>query len=112
MIMTRFETYVGKNNEHYFRLVNQEGKVLLSSEGYTKRDGLLNGINSVKSNLPDLNNYELKTADNGKHFFNLKATNGQVIGTSAMWDSMELRDEWMKRLAKETPKPDVIEVSK
>ncbi len=109
--MTKFETYLGKNSEHYFRLSNEKGDILLSSEGYTKKDGLINGIKSVKTNITDLKNFELKTATNGKHFFNLKATNGQVIGTSAMWDSPELRAEWMNKLKTEVPVAAVNELN-
>lgn len=110
--MTKFETYVGKNNEHYFRLINEKGEVLLSSEGYTQKDSLLNGIESVKKNITLAENYELKTAANGKHFFNLKAGNGQVISTSAMWDSMDMRATWMKDLKAEVPQAKVIELIK
>ncbi|MBK5270499.1 MAG: YegP family protein [Bacteroidia bacterium] len=110
--MTKFETYLGKNDEHYFRLLNDKGDILLSSEGYTKKENLINGINSVKTNITDLKNFELKTAANGKHFFNLKATNGQVIGSSTMWDSPEIRDEWMKKLKTEVPAAEILETSK
>jgi uncharacterized protein YegP (UPF0339 family) len=111
-IMTKFETFTGKNNEHYFRLINEKGEVLLSSEGYTQKDGLLNGIESVKKNITLTENYEIKTASNGKHFFNLKAGNGQVISTSAMWDSKDLMNTWMKDLKTEVPQATVIEITK
>ncbi|MEO8962630.1 MAG: YegP family protein [Ginsengibacter sp.] len=110
--MTKFETFVGKNDEHYFRLTNEEGKVLLSSEGYTQKTNLLNGIESVKKNITSPDKYEMKTAGNGKHFFNLKATNGQVISTSAMWDSPDLRDTWMKKMKTEVPQAPVLELKK
>ncbi|MEP7232521.1 MAG: hypothetical protein ABI691_19830 [Ginsengibacter sp.] len=32
--MTKFKTFLGKNNDHHFRLINGEGDVLLSSESY------------------------------------------------------------------------------
>ena len=110
--MTKFETFLGKNNEHYFRLINDKGEILLSSEGYTQKEGLLNGIESVKKNIvvPEL--YELKTAANGKHFFNLKAKNGQVISKSAMWDSKDLLDTYLKTMKTEVPQADVIESKK
>lgn len=107
--MTKFETFVGKNNEHYFRLINEEGKVLLSSEGYTQKQNLLNGIESVKQNISVPENYEMKRAENGKHYFNLKAGNGQVISTSAMWDSADLRDTWMKKMKTDVPNAQVLE---
>ncbi len=110
--MTKFETFVGKNNEHYFRLINEEGKVLLSSEGYTQKENLLNGIESVKKNIALPDKYEMKTAENGKHYFNLKAANGQVISTSAMWDSPDLRDIWMKKMKTDVPQAQVLELKK
>ncbi len=110
--MTKFETFLGKNNEHYFRLVNGEGQVLLSSEGYTQKDNLLNGIESVKKNIALPANYEMKTSSDGKHFFNLKATNGQVISKSALWDSPDLRDTWMNKLKTEVPAAQVTEMKK
>jgi len=108
-IMTKFETFVGKNNEHYFRLINEEGNVLLSSEGYTQKTNLLNGIESVKKNITSPDHYEMKTAQNGKHYFNLKAANGQVISTSAMWDNPDHRDTWMKKMKTEVPRAQVME---
>ncbi len=110
--MTKFETFLGKNNEHYFRLINEEGDVLLSSEGYTQKDNLLSGIESVKKNIAVPSNFEMKTATNGKHFFNLKAGNGQVISTSAMWDSPDLRDTWMKKMKTEVPQAQVMDIKK
>ncbi|HMU48061.1 MAG TPA: YegP family protein [Chitinophagaceae bacterium] len=107
--MTKFETFVGKDNEHYFRLVNEDGRILLSSEGYTKKDSLMNGIKSVMNNITDPKNCDLKSTDSGKYFFNLKAANGQVIGKSAFWDSKDLRDEWVKRMTWEVPKSEIVE---
>lgn len=107
--MTKFETFVGKNNEHYFRLINEEGKVLLSSEGYVKKDSLLNGIDSVKKNAASSDKYELKTAQNGKHYFNLKAGNGQIVGTSGMWDTPDERDTWIKTMKTEVSQAQVLE---
>ncbi|MEO9147147.1 MAG: YegP family protein [Ginsengibacter sp.] len=110
--MTKFETFVGKNNEHYFRLINEEGKVLLSSEGYTQKENLLNGIESVKKNIALADKFEMKTGENGKHYFNLKAANGQVLSTSAKWDSLEMRDTWMKKMKTEVPQAKVLELTK
>ncbi len=110
--MTKFETFVGKNNEHYFRLINEEGKVLLSSEGYTQKESLLNGIESVKRNIALPDKYEMKTAENGKHFFNLKAGNGQIISTSAKWDSPDTRHTWMQKMKTEVPAAQVMEEKK
>lgn len=41
----------------------------------------------MKKNAQDEKNYEKLTSQNGKFYFNLKASNGQVIGTSTMFAS-------------------------
>ena len=63
------------------------GKSILRSENYKEKRNAVNGIESVKKNCGNDKRYELKTSSNGKFFFNLKAANGQVIGTSPMFAS-------------------------
>lgn len=104
-----FEVYKGNNNELYFRLVDTTGKILLSSEGYKQKENVLNGIESVKKNLPLPTGIEKKESSNGKHFFNVKSTNGQIVGTSTMFDTPDLRDKWIKDLLKEIPQTKVVE---
>ena len=53
----------------------------------------------------------MKTAANGKHYFNLKAANGQVISTSALWDSPDLRQTWMEKMKTEVPQAKVLEIT-
>ncbi|NNC93936.1 MAG: YegP family protein [Chitinophagales bacterium] len=89
----KFEIYQSENNhEYYFRLKAGNGEVVLKSEGYKDKSGCENGVQSVKKNAEDVGRFERKEATNGKHHFNLKAGNGQVIGSSQMYvskDSME-----------------------
>ncbi len=46
-----FRPFAGKDNEHYFRLINEEEKVFLTDEGYKQQTNLLNGDESVKKNI-------------------------------------------------------------
>lgn len=110
--MMNFEVFTGSNKELYFRLVDNSGKIILSSEGYKQKDSALNGIESVKKNLPLPTGIEMKESTNGKHFFNIKSTNGQVVSTSTMFDSVELRDKWLMEMKKEIPMMKVIEIEK
>jgi len=80
------------NGEFQFNLKAGNGQTILSSEGYSSRAGCENGIASVRNNSQDDSRFERKTSANGKHYFNLKATNGQVIGTSEMYESSSSRD--------------------
>jgi uncharacterized protein YegP (UPF0339 family) len=81
----KFEIKTDAKGEYRFNLKAGNGQVILSSEGYSAMDGCTNGIESVKKNAGDDGRYERKEASNGKYHFNLKAANGQVIGTSQLY---------------------------
>ncbi|MCZ8216746.1 MAG: YegP family protein [Cyclobacteriaceae bacterium] len=85
--MGKFVISKRSNGELQFNLKADNGQVILTSEGYSSRSGCENGISSVRTNAPSDSNYDRKKSSNGKHFFNLKATNGQIIGTSEMYES-------------------------
>lgn len=76
-----------KNDKFYFNLKAKNGQIILSSQGYESKAGADNGITSIKENADDESKYERKTASNGKFHFNLKAGNGQIIGSSQMYSS-------------------------
>ncbi|HHH38391.1 MAG TPA: DUF1508 domain-containing protein [Sedimenticola sp.] len=86
-----------------FSFVTDAGKAIVRSENYKAKKSALNGIESVKKNCQDDRRYEMKTAKNGKHFFNVKASNGQVVGTSMMFATEADRDAAIAELRKEGP---------
>ncbi len=75
----KFELYKDKAGEFRFRLKAGNGEVVGTSEGYKAKASAENGIESVKKNAGDDGRYEFKEGKNGKWYFNLKASNGQVI---------------------------------
>lgn len=77
----RFELFVGEDGQHYFQLVAKNGERLLRSEGYTSLSGAKKGITSVQKNGVVKARFDVNEADNGEFYFNLKATNGQIIAT-------------------------------
>ena len=85
MVTGRFEIKVDKAGEFRFNLLAGNGQVILSSEGYTRRDGCLKGIESVRRHSAEDRYYERTISASGKYHFNLKASNGEVIGTSQMY---------------------------
>ena len=88
----KFEIYKDKAGEFRFRLKAGNGEIILASEGYKAKASCENGIASVRKNAPDDKRYERKETKSGGHMFNLKATNGQVIGTSESYTSTSGRD--------------------
>ena len=49
----KFEVYKDKAGEFRFRLKATNGQIIAAAEGYTPKDGCLNGIASVKKNAPE-----------------------------------------------------------
>jgi len=101
-----FEVYKSKkNDEFYFRLKAANGQKILGSEGYTTKAACMNGIDSVKKNSRKKDNFEVKEAKNGKFHFNLKATNGQIIGTSQMYADMSGLNNGIESVQKNAKSP-------
>lgn len=101
--MGKFVISTRKNGEFQFNLKAGNGEVILTSEGYTTRAACDNGIASVKKNGSDDTRYDRKTSSNGKHYFNLKASNGQVIGTSEMYESAASMENGIASVMKNAP---------
>jgi len=101
--MGKFIISKRKNDEFQFTLTAANGITILSSEGYNTKGGCENGITSVKTNSPDDGKYERNTAKNGKFYFNLKAGNGQIIGTSQMYETEAGRDGGIESVKTNAP---------
>lgn len=99
----KFELYKDKAGEYRFRLKASNGQNILASEGYKQRASAENGIESVQKNAPDDARYQRKETQAGKHMFNLKSSNGQVIGTSESYESTAARDNGIESVKKNAP---------
>ncbi|MDX1779924.1 MAG: YegP family protein [Thalassovita sp.] len=99
----KFELYEDSAGEFRFRLKAGNGENILASEGYKQKASAENGIESVRTNSPVDDRYERKETAAGKHMFNLKATNGQVIGTSQSYASASGRDNGIESVKNNAP---------
>lgn len=103
------------NGEYQFNLKADNGQTILTSEGYSSKNNCQNGIESVKKNSPTDSNYDRKTSSNNKYYFNLKASNSQVIGTSEMYETESSRESGVDSVKKNAPiavtEDNTIEVS-
>ena len=107
--MGKFEITKRKNGEFQFNLKASNGQVILTSEGYTTKSAAHNGVESVKKNATDDSKYDKKTSTNGKPYFNLKASNGQIIGTSETYESESARNNGIESVKKNAPTAEVVE---
>jgi len=88
----KFVVFTGKDDQYYFRLTARNGETILSSEGYTSKSGCMNGIESVKENSANDEQFKKSTSADGQFYFNLVAKNGEIIGKSETYTSENGRD--------------------
>ena len=105
--MGKFVISTRKNGEFQFSLKAGNGQEILASEGYTTKAACLNGVESVKKNSQVEARFDKLESKNGKFYFNLKATNGQIIGTSEMYESTASRDNGIESVKKNAPEASV-----
>lgn len=99
----KFELYKDKAGEYRFRLKAGNGEIILTGEGYKQKASAENGIASVRDNAPLDARYERKNNAAGKPMFNLKASNGQVVGTSEAYSSETARENGVASVKASAP---------
>ena len=106
----KFELKVSSNGKYHFNLKAGNGQIILSSEMYESKASAVNGIASVQKNAGDDARFERKESTNGKPYFNLKSTNGQVIGKSEMYESVASIENGIESVKKNGPEGVTVEV--
>lgn len=101
--MGKFVITKRTNGEFQFNLKAGNGQTILASEGYTTLAACDNGIESVRKNSQEDSRFDRKESTNGKHYFNLKAGNGQIIGNSEMYESVAARENGIESVKKNAP---------
>jgi hypothetical protein len=88
----KFVLSKGASGKFHFVLKAGNDETILTSEHYETKASAENGIASVRENAPTNERYERKNSKDGSPMFNLRAANGQVIGTSETYSSESARD--------------------
>ena len=99
----KFELNKNDKGQFSFVLKASNGEVILRSETYESKASAENGIASIQKNSPSEERYERKDSTNGKFYFNLKAGNHQIIGTSQMYATAASRDAGIESVKKNGP---------
>ncbi|WP_434767983.1 YegP family protein [Pseudomonas triticicola] len=82
-----YEVSKSSNGQFRFLLKAANAETILTSELYSSRAGADGGIASVQANSPLDERYEKKSTKDGHPYFNLKAANHQIIGSSESYSS-------------------------
>ncbi len=83
----KVELWKSTDGQFRFHLVSGNGRILLTSEGYTSRTGALNGVLSVLDNGVDPAQYQLNKTASGKYNLHLRAANYETIGFTETYAS-------------------------
>lgn len=89
-----------KDGQYHFVLKAGNAETILTSELYKAKASAQNGIESVQKNSADDARYDRLEAKNGKPYFNLKAENHQIIGSSQFYASEASRDKGIESVKK------------
>jgi len=88
-----YELERSSDNQYKFVLKAANAEVILVSELYTQKASAINGIESVRKNCGSDDSFKRLEASNGQAYFNIVAQNHEVIGTSELYSSAQMRDK-------------------
>lgn len=109
--MGKFEITKRKNGEYQFNLKASNGQVILTSEGYSSKSGVANGIQSVKKNSLSDSSFDKRIAKNGSPYFVLLGGNRQIIGLSEMYSSSSACDNGIASVKSNAPDAEVVDLT-
>jgi len=91
------------NFQWYWVLKAVNAETLIKSETYTSKEACKAGITSSKVSITD-SNFQRNTAANGyQYFFNQRANNYQVLGTSEMYNSRQAMEIGIAAVKRDAP---------
>ena len=82
-----YELKKSTSGKFMFNLKAANHQVILTSQLYESKSSALDGITSVRNHGMDDSNFEFKKSTSDQPYFVLKASNGQTIGKSEMYNS-------------------------
>ncbi|MCJ8168305.1 YegP family protein [Atopomonas sediminilitoris] len=107
----KFRLKKAKDGQFHFNLEASNGQVIATSELYKAKDSALNGIESVRKNSQREGAFESREASNGKPYFVLKATNGQIVAQSQQYASKASCDAGIASVQNHAPEAALVDES-
>jgi uncharacterized protein len=99
------------DSKYYFELKADNNETILVSEMYQSKANAKLGIKSVKTNAHKKSAYSVASSNDGMVYFNLKAANGKVIGTSETYDTAHSLVNGMESVKTNAKKAVVIDAT-
>ena len=99
------------NGQFMFNLQAENGETILTSETYVNKEGVLLGINAVRTSAPKDNLYERRTSISTQPYFILKSSQNQIIGVSEMYYTHQARDNGIEAVKHNAPTASIYDDS-
>lgn len=106
-----FELVKTKNDKFMFNLKAGNGQIILTSQMYEAKANALQGIESVKANAALDERFERSMSANDEPYFNLKASNGQVIGRSQAYSSNSAMENGITSVKTNAPQAQLVDIT-
>ena len=90
-------------DQFMFNLKAGNGETILTSETYKAKAGALKGIESVRENSKERDQFDLQQASNDQWYFVLKAKNHEPIGKSELYVSKAGAENGIKSVMENAP---------
>jgi len=105
-----YELKQGTSGKWMFNLKAGNHEVILTSQSYESKSSAEAGIASVQKNGVCEGSFEKKNSTGGQPYFSLRSSNGQIIGTSEMYNSEAARDNGIASVIKNAASEKIKEV--
>jgi len=107
----KYTKYKDTARQNRFNLKAENGEKILHSEGYVSSSGCDRGITSVRTNSPIDDRYDRRKSTNGQYYFVLKASNGEIVGTSETYTTSVSRENGIDAVKRVGPSAPVDDIS-
>jgi uncharacterized protein YegP (UPF0339 family) len=79
------EIFQGIESQWYFRVVAANNEIVLRSEGYASKSNAQRGATTALGWATDASRFEDRATAAGDAYFVVKASNGEIVGTSQVY---------------------------
>ncbi len=107
----KYELKDARGGKFNFNLKAGNGQIVLSSETYETKKSAEKGIESVRKNGPNEKRFEKKSSTKKQPYFVLKASNGEPIGRSEMYNTEASRDKGIASVMKNSAEAKVVDLT-
>jgi len=97
------------NNDYYFVLTGEDGREILASEMFLKKEAVGGGIDAVRMLSADDGKYVRKTSNTGRPYFVLTGADNQPVATGEFYPSKQAMEKGINTVKRIAPQAAVVD---